>query len=40
MEYLEDYDFELQYHPGKANVFVDALSRRPFGSLANVAARE
>ena len=27
MELLEDYDFELLYHPGKANVVVDALSR-------------
>jgi len=28
MEYLKDYDFELLYHPGKANVVVDALSRK------------
>jgi len=27
MEFLKDYDFELQYHPRKANVVVDALSR-------------
>jgi len=27
MEYLKDYDFELLYHPGKANVVADALSR-------------
>ena len=26
MEYLEDYDFTLHYHPGKANVVVDVLS--------------
>ena len=25
---MKDYDFELAYHPGKANVVVDALSRR------------
>ena len=25
MEYLEDYNFDLQYHPGKANVIADAL---------------
>ena len=24
MEYLKDYEFELLYHPGKANVVVDA----------------
>ena len=28
MEFLEDYDFTLHYHPGKANMVVDALSRK------------
>ena len=27
MEYLEDYDFTLHYHPSKANVVADTLSR-------------
>ena len=26
MEYLEDYDFTLHYHPGKANMVADVLS--------------
>jgi len=28
MKFLKDYDFELLYHPGKANVVADALSRK------------
>ena len=28
VEYMKDYDFELAYHRGKANVVADALSRR------------
>ena len=28
MEFLEDYDFTLYYHPGKANVVANALSRK------------
>ena len=38
MEYLEDYDFTLHYHPSKANVVVDALSRKSRGVLASVAS--
>ena len=34
MEFLEDYDFTLHYHPDKANVVVDALSRKSRGVLA------
>jgi len=28
MEFLKDFDFELLYHPGKANVVADALSKK------------
>jgi len=28
LEYLKDFDFQLSYHPKKANVVVDALSRK------------
>ena len=39
MEYLEDYDFSLHYHPGKANVVADALNRKSQGVLASVASQ-
>ena len=40
MEFLEDYDFTLHYHPGKANVVADALSRKSRGVLASIASQE
>ena len=40
MEFLEDYDFTLHYHPGKANVVADALSRKSQGALASITSRE
>ena len=30
MELIKDYDMKLHYHPGKANVVVDALSRKSY----------
>ena len=40
MEFLKDYDFTLDYHPSKANVVADALSRKSRGALASIASRK
>ena len=36
MELLKDYDFIMEYHPGKANVVADALSRKAGSSVAHL----
>ena len=40
MEYVEDYDFTLHYHPGKANVVAVELNRKSWGVLARVVSWE
>ena len=32
LEIIKDYDMNLQYHPGKANVVADALSRKVYAN--------
>ncbi|MCI54295.1 hypothetical protein A2U01_0075544, partial [Trifolium medium] len=39
LEFLKDYDFELSYHPGKANVVADALSRKSL-HMSSLMAKE
>ncbi|XP_076915427.1 uncharacterized protein LOC143574773 [Bidens hawaiensis] len=34
LELLKDYDANIQYHPGKANVLADALSRKSFVTVS------
>ena len=36
LELLKDYDMNVQYHPGKANVVVDSLSRMSLGRTTHI----
>ncbi|XP_070682471.1 uncharacterized protein [Malus domestica] len=40
LEYIKDYDFELLYHPRKANVVADALSRKTRSTLSSLMLAE
>ncbi|WVZ52349.1 hypothetical protein U9M48_003420 [Paspalum notatum var. saurae] len=33
LELIKDYDMEIHYHPGKANVVADALSRKSYANM-------
>lgn len=36
IELIKDYDCTIDYHPGKANVVADALSRKSSSSIAHL----
>uniref|UniRef100_A0A2N9FE66 Reverse transcriptase n=1 Tax=Fagus sylvatica TaxID=28930 RepID=A0A2N9FE66_FAGSY len=40
LDLLKDYDYTIQYHPGKANVAADALSRKSARFMAHLRAKE
>ena len=39
LELIKDYDLSVQYHPGKANVVADALSRKAYSLNAMIKER-
>jgi hypothetical protein len=40
LELVKDYDCTISYHPGKANVVADALSRKNMGQLSVLCTRQ
>ena len=40
IELLKDYDCTIRYHPGKANIVVDALSRKSISFMATLVVKQ
>ena len=40
LELLKDYEVNINYHPGKANIVEDALSRKAYCNMTTLATRE
>lgn len=40
MKFLKDYEFDLQYYPGKAKAVADALSRKATEIVASLMIAE
>ena len=36
VELIKDYECTIEYHPGKANVVANALSRKSMGSISHL----